>query len=217
MKNLLKLFVVILAISATSTLQAQEIGIKGGVNFANILAKDNDETYSDDFKSLLGFHAGVTVDFPFTDMLAFQTGALLSQKGYKFEESEGGFFIKNKTTINYVDIPLHLKASFGVGGLNIYALAGPYVGIGLSGKSKYEYNFGGQTEKEEEDISFGSGDDDDIKRLDYGLSVGAGVEINNQVSLGATYNLGLANLSNYTDNGSKINNRVFQISVGYKF
>lgn len=218
MKNLLKLFVVILAISATSTLQAQEIGIKGGANFANILVKDNDETYSDDFKSLLGFHAGVTVDFPFTDMLAFQTGALLSGKGFKVEDEDKDYdiAIKHTTSIMYIDVPLHLKATFGSDDLKIFALAGPYIGIGLSGKAKSEITFAGETEKDEEDLKFGSTEEDDLKRLDYGVSVGAGIEIN-QITIGATYNLGLANLAPVSENGYKINNRVFQISVGYKF
>ena len=218
MKNILKLFVAILAISATSSLNAQQFGIKGGVNLANLLAKnDTDGTYSEDFKSLLGFHAGVTVDFPINDLLSFQTGALLSQKGYKIEEEDKvlGAALKASSSIMYVDIPLHLKASFGVGGLKVYGLAGPYIGIGLSGKDKTELTIAGQTTKKEEDITFGS-EKEDVKRLDYGLSVGAGIEINH-ITLGATYNLGLASVSNITEDSNKVNTRVFQVSVGYKF
>lgn len=90
--------------------------------------------------------------------------------------------------------------------------------MGLSGKSKYEVTDWDETETEteEEDIKWGSDYESDFKRLDFGLTMGAGVEINS-IQIGLTYGLGLANISPSTDNGSKINNRVLGLSVGYKF
>ena len=57
---------------------------------------------------------------------------------------------------------------------------------------------------------------DELKRLDYGLTMGVGVEINS-IQIGITYGLGLANISTYVEYDSKINNRVLGISVGYFF
>ena len=70
---------------------------------------------------------------------------------------------------------------------------------------------------QEEDVEWGSDKEkDDLKRLDFGLTMGGGVEINS-IQIGLTYALGLANISSYTDYGTKINNRVLGLSVGYKF
>jgi hypothetical protein len=44
----------------------------------------------------------------------------------------------------------------------------------------------------------------------------AGVEINS-IPIGVNYGLGLANISNYANDGSRVNHRVLGISVGYKF
>ena len=122
-----------------------------------------------------------------------------------------------KLNLIYLDIPLTAKASFDLGGARIYGVFGPYIGMGLSGKNKFEITAMGETETEEEDIKLGSDEDeDDVKRLDFGLTMGAGVEISS-IQIGLSYGLGLANISPYTDGGSKISNRVLGISVGYKF
>jgi hypothetical protein len=219
MKNLVKLLAVILVLSMATESYAQNFGIKGGLNLANWLMKDDTDTYSDDFKMALGFNLGVTAEFPLTDMLSFETGLMFNNKGFAIKESMDFFGetmeIKSKTTLNYIDIPLTAKATFGAGSTNVFVLAGPYVGFGLSGKSKSTYSYGGESETDTEDIDFGS-EDDQVKRLDYGLILGAGVDFGT-ISVGASYGLGLGNLLNNPENGEKINNRVISISVGYKF
>ncbi len=44
------------------------------------------------------------------------------------------------------------------------------------------------------------------------LTFGAGIEIN-AIQIGISYDLGLANISIYNDNGHKVNNRVLKFSV----
>jgi len=215
------LVALVLVVTMTNESSAQSFGLKGGLNLSNMLDKDDDETYSDDYKMKPGFHIGATAEFPFSDMFSFETGLLLSTKGFKVsdEETLGGdtYGFEGKLNLIYLDIPLTAKASFDLGGAKLYGLFGPYVGIGLSGKTKLEFTFDGETEKEEEDIEWGSDEEkSDLKRLDFGLTMGAGVEMSS-IQIGLTYNLGLANLSPNTENGFKISNRVIGISVGYKF
>ena len=222
MKNSVKLFVIVIAFTmATDELIAQNFGIKAGLNLSNMLIKDDDDTYSDDFKMKPGFHIGATAEFQLTEMFSFETGLLLSTKGFKMSEEETymgeTYKYESKLNLLYLDIPLTAKASFDLGGAKIYGAFGPYLGIGLSGKSKHEETYDGETESEEEDIEWGSDEDEsNLKRLDFGLTMGAGVEINS-IQIGLSYALGLANISPYTDGGSKINNRVLGLSVGYKF
>ena len=83
------------------------------------------------------------------------------------------------------------------------------MGHALSGKVSID--------KDSESLDIGSSDDDDLKALDYGFNIGAGIEINDAITIGLQYGLGLGNLSIDTDNGYKLNNRVIGISVGYMF
>ncbi|WP_430931188.1 porin family protein [Saccharicrinis sp. 156] len=200
---------------------AQTFGIKGGLNLSNVLAKDDDDTYSDDFKMNPGFHIGPTVEFPLNEMVSFESGLLLSTKGFKSSEKETdmGDTWEYEVKLNavYIDIPLTAKTTFDVGGAKIYGIFGPYVGIGLSGKEKEEYTQDGETETYEADIEWGNDEDEDhLKRLDYGLTAGAGIIVNN-IQLGLSYDLGLANISAYTGDGTKIKNKVLRFSVGYMF
>lgn len=220
MKNLIKLLILVFAFSAATETIAQTFGVKAGLNLSNMLVKDDDDTYSDDFKMKPGFHVGVTAEFPFSDMVSFETGLLLSTKGYKISEEESimGETLKfeGKANLLYIDIPLTAKATFDVGGAKLYGTFGPYLGFGLSGKYKSEVSGGGESETEEEDVKWGSGDDDDLKRLDFGLTIGAGLALN-AIEVGVSYNLGLANVSPYSDGGYKENHRVIGVSVAYKF
>ena len=216
MKNFLKLFAVILVITFTTESFAQNFGVKAGLNLSNMVIKGDDYSVANP-KMNLGFNLGVTAEFPINPMFSFETGLMLNTKGFKIDETILGETVeaKAKTNIFYLDIPLTAKIGFDVGGTKIYALVGPYVGFGLSGKVKGEGTILGITVNTTEEVKFGS-KNDEIKRLDYGLLFGAGVEFGH-ITLGASYGLGLANISNYSDNGHKENHRVTSISVGYKF
>ncbi|HDP74446.1 MAG TPA: PorT family protein [Bacteroidales bacterium] len=215
MKNFLKLFAVILVLSMATESFAQNFGVKAGLNLSNMVI----ENCLEDLKMNLGFNLGVTAEIPINDMFAFETGLMLNTKGFRISE-EGeilGETMGSKVKINiyYLDIPLTTKVDFDAGGAKAFVIAGPYVGFALSGKAKTEVSDAGETERHTQSIEFGS-DDDQAKRLDYGLLIGAGAEFG-QISVGANYGLGLASMSNYSDNGDKESHRVISISVGYKF
>ncbi len=221
MKNFTKLVIVVIALTMTTNASfAQRFGVRAGLNLSNMLMKTDDYTYSDDFSINPGFHIGVTAEFPINDMFSFETGVMLSTKGYKYSEEETyyGIAIKYTEELNlfYLDIPLTGKALFDLGGINVYGLLGPYLGIGLSGKWKEEETWNGETDTWEEDIEWGSDEEKHhLKRLDFGLALGAGVEINS-IQIGLSYGLGLANITPI-DNDFRISNRVLGISLGYNF
>ena len=222
MEKLTKLLIVVLIIASVSESYAQSFGIKAGFNLSNMLIKDDDETYSDEYKMKPGFHVGAIVQFPITGIFSFETGLLLSTKGLKSETEEtfDGETIKYKGTmiLYYIDIPLMAKLTFDVGKVSVFGELGPYLSFGLSGKLKTEFSYKGDTDSDSEDIEWGSDKENDmLKRLDYGLTAGVGIVIINTVQLGLAYDLGLANISTITEGGSNIKNRVFRISVGYKF
>ncbi len=221
MKNIIKLCIVALMLTIVTESFSQTFGVKAGLNLSTLLMKDDDDTYSDNFKMNPGFHFGPTIEIPVIEMISFESGLLLSTKGAKWSEKDsyGGetYEYIEKINLLYLDIPLTAKATYDIGGIKIYGTFGPYIGMGLSGKTKSESTVNGDTETEDYDIKFGSDEDkDDLKRLDYGLTAGAGIELKS-IQIGITCNLGLANISSYTGGGNKINNRVLGISAGYKF
>ncbi len=216
MKNLIKLLCVVVLFTMATRTTAQKFAVKGGLNLSKMLIKDDDDTYSDNFKMNPGFHLGVTAEFPINDMISFEPGLLLSTKGYKAKESGTGYEYKETTNLFYFEVPLNAKATFDVGGTKVYGIFGPYLGLGLSGKSKTKYTEDGDSGTDTYTIKWGSdADNDDLKRFDLGLNVGAGVEIKSML-VGINYGLGLANISSYTDGGNKAKNRVLAISFGYK-
>jgi hypothetical protein len=215
MNNIKKLLIVIVIFGIATDSLAQTFGIKGGLNLSNMLYKGSTEGYSNNFTMKPGFNAGATLEFPIKGMFSFDMGVLLSTKGYKNYEKWGREQYETRITIKllYIDIPLTAKAYFNVGGAKIYGAIGPYLGIGLSGESKYEVTevSSGTTNNYTETINWGY----DMKRLDFGLTIGAGVEINS-IEIGVSYSLGLANIPD-PDAGDIIRNRVLGISLGYKF
>ncbi|MGC9373523.1 MAG: outer membrane beta-barrel protein [Bacteroidales bacterium] len=139
------------------------------------------------------------------------------QKGFK--ESDGDYTAK--LNVNYLDIPVHAVYGLDLGGNKLQFFVGPYVGVGLTGKAKFEM---GDME-EEIDIQFvndGIDADDDklpMKRLDVGLDFGAGFMVST-FQIQAQYGLGLANLNpkwDGTDPEDKTSNGVINLSVTYFF
>ncbi len=196
---------------------AQTFGLKAGLNLSNMLEKDDDDTYSNDYMMNPGFHIGGIIDMPINDNLSFESGLLLTTKGFRYEDEDMGFSVKIKANLLYLDIPLTLKASHELSdGLKMFGAFGPYVGFGLSGKVKGTVEFQGTKETEEQDVKWGSNEDDNLKRLDTGLTFGGGVEINT-IMLGISYDLGLANISSFQENGTTTKNRVLKFSVGFRF
>ena len=218
MKNLTKISMIVFVSLFCLQSNAQTFGLKAGLNLSNMLEKDDDDTYSNDYKMNPGFHIGATVDVPFNDFLSFETGLLFTTKGMKYEDEILGADVTAKANLYYLDVPLTLKASHDLGGgLKMFGAVGPYVGFGMSGKVKSTVEYQGDEETEEEDINWGSDEDeDDLKRLDMGLTFGGGVEINS-IMIGISYDLGLSNISAYQDYGTTSKNKVLKFSVGYRF
>jgi hypothetical protein len=212
MKNLFKVFLIsLLALISVQTF-AQKIGIQGGINLANMLIKDDEGTYSDDFDMNLGFNGGATVEFGFGDLLALEAGLMADTKGFKWEMDMFETQVTSKVNLLYLDVPVLLKVAPTLGSIKVFGAAGPYAGFGITGKIKAEAD----GESESEDVEWGDTEESEFKRFDFGAKFGAGVEFQG-FTLGAYYSLGLANISPITDGGSKINNKVISVSVGYKF
>lgn len=189
----------------------QKFGLKAGVSETKLLNKDFDVNYSDEFKSAVGFLVGATVEFPIKDWVAIESGVQMSLKGYKSE-----YFAKTRWSLYYLEIPVAAKGYYHFSNFGVYGVFGPYLGLGLTGKARTKYtDMQGQTTKHVEDVKWGSdSENDDLKRIDIGLTIGGGVSFN-RIQIGLFYSPGLANISPDTDNGLQAKNRVFGIEARY--
>jgi len=198
MKKLIIFIAVAVLFTYSADSFAQTFGVRGGLNMSNMLLKSDENTA--DTKAKVGFHIGGTAEFEITDMFSFETGLFLMTMGYKYEVLS----VDYKTNLLYLNIPITAKARYELDNFSLYGLFGPYIGLGLSGKNNSV------------DIEWGSGDSDNLKRFDFGWTIGAGVEYEAFMA-GLSYNLGLANIAAQTEGGYKAKNRAFLISVGYRF
>ena len=210
----IKLLVIaaVLAISAPAFSQDVSFGVKAGLNLASASIK-MDGNKAEDIKILPGLNVGVFADFNFTDLLGLEAGLQYEQKGYKFTTKEFSEEIKDKYAIQYLTIPVNLRANIAVGDNTLYFLAGPTFGIGLSAKETVEYG----DEKESESAKFGSGEDDDIKRMNLGLLFGAGFDLANNLGFRVTYDIGLSNLVPKGDSDNKVTTGTIGVALTYKF
>jgi hypothetical protein len=177
---------------------SQTFGIKGGLNFANMTYSG--EGTSASAKSIIGIHVGPVADIKLLENLSFNAGLIFSIKGTKTEGSSGV-----TSTLNYLVVPLNIAYKFPISeSAKFFLQAGPYVGYALSGKAKYS--------DVTENVKFG--EKGGMKRGDFGLGFGAGLEFGVIVA-SLNYELGLSNLID--DSNYKSKNKVLQISVAYMF
>jgi hypothetical protein len=164
---------------------SQTFGIKGGINFSNLYAKD-----AADNKMLTGFNLGLFAKLPINKTFAIQPELYYTTKGaqvtYTGEVIDG----IAKFNFNYLELPLLFVVNV-TDNINIHA--GPYLAYMLNGKVKNEsnvnlFNF-------EENINT-----EDYNKFDAGIAAGAGIDLGG-VSLGARYTYGLTNVGKEKTNG----------------
>ena len=194
--------------------QNVQFGIKVGPNISwetdheYIATSASDEsghevsTYNESgFKKKKGFHIGGVMNWMLSKKFDIETDLMYSMQGYKDEcyyiDSEEG---ENKrvysVTSHYLTVPVSLKF-YPEGGL--YFECGPQVGFLLWKKN----------ELFDTDYIY-----DDSKKVDFGLLVGAGVQLSEHLFASARYIHGLTDTSKAYYNGK---NRNIQLSLSYMF
>jgi hypothetical protein len=200
---------ILIAVAAIAGTQANaqfSINPEAGVNFANMSIKSGNS--KGDTKSITGYKVGALVNIDIAKGFYIEPGVCYSIKGYSTAAVLG---TTTKTTFDYLEIPLNLGYRYDLGNAGaIFATAGPYVGLGMKGKTKIENSLA----TVENDIKFGDGITE-TKKLDYGANFSVGYISPIGIYLRAQYGLGLANLSNVNDASAK--HGVFGLSVGYSF
>jgi hypothetical protein len=221
-----KLLVLAIISTIATTSQAQLFYIQGGANLANITKNSDGDT--EDNNMLTTFNVGAMGRFGLSKQVDIETGILFTGRGSKAETywNGGTDYVKAKFNPYYLEIPVNLVLSVPMqNSTSLFFNAGPYVAMGIAGKSKLETKIGAIATESESDIEFSNDDPltseeeeagyNRLKRFDYGINVGAGLDLKS-VILKANYGLGLTDINSVKPLNGEDNNkyRTISISVG---
>jgi Outer membrane protein beta-barrel domain len=137
---------------------AQDVsgGVKGGVNFANLVI-DGDAADLN-LETRIGLVIGGFVTWPVTPRFDIQPEALVSWKGASFDE----FGVEADIEITYLEIPVLFRYGSPVSaGTSLKLFAGPSLAFKLNAEATGEF----LGVSEDEDIS------DEVEAFDFGLLI----------------------------------------------
>ena len=188
---------ILLCCSAPAFAEGFQMGVKGGINFADVKFNQSGTTSARWFPLVGAFailppHWGVSL----------QPEVLYSMKGARL----GGKGAPTSLMLDYLEMPMLGRVSMTAFGRRIYVVGGPAFGLRVRARTRAE--FSGVTE--EIDIS------DELRRFDLGIAGGGGVELGALV-FDARYTFGLTDIDKDKTDGAKARNRVFSLTGGWRF
>jgi len=190
--NLIILIAGLLLASSGAFAQGEfAIGIKGGLNFANINTSSAQATYD----SRTGYNAGAFLLLKF-GKIGIQPEVLFSSQGSKVHYNFSNSVDQN---FSYVNIPVIVKL-YTVAGINLQI--GPQFGFLTNDPVVKDPNTN-------QDIS------NAYKKSDVSAALGVGWDLPFGLTIDGRYNLGLTKINNAAA-VSDTKNQVWQVSLGYK-
>jgi len=195
--------------------------LKGGVNFSNISVTNGGSVNSSN--ALTTFNVGFIGDIPLANVFSIQTGLYLNGKGAKAQSST--YDVKFNPL--YLEVPANFVVKVPIDNqTRVFVGAGPYLAMGIGGKTKGTSNIDGLTSSYEKNIQFSNNGPDqnseqdasvnDLRRFDYGVNIVAGIEVQ-RLMIGVGYQLGLAKIgATQNDNNDKNKYRIFSIDAGIR-
>jgi hypothetical protein len=196
----------VFALAGSAAAQDMQFGVKGGLSLAKFGGEDNDlGDVEPDIRT--GVAAGAFLSFPLGDRVSLQPEALFVQKGAAYALEDIDATLK----VDYVEVPLFLKARLGGDGIRPYLLAGPYVGFRVKAEGE------GEVDDENTNVT---DLEDETKSTDYGVTGGVGVEFGSDGAflLEARYTRGLTSVdAREEEEANDIKNSAWLFLVGFRF
>ena len=180
------LIVAVISVSFSFIHAQTAVGLKGGVNIANLSGFEGN--------SRIGLHAGVFLHHTINSSWCFQPELLYSGEGQRYI-SNGE---ERTLALDYIQLPLMIQY---YPSSQLYLEFGPQVGVLISAQDKGD-EVGHENVKE------------DFSAAQIALGVGLGFKVTNQVALYGRYNFGLTDVTKF-DNIVD-HSRVGQIGVAIR-
>lgn len=185
-----------------------QIGLKAGLNFANVT-----KASSINNSSRSGFHVGLFLAPPSKGVLGSRTELIFSRQGYNYKTSTN----TGTVDLNYIMLPQYMSINI----TKYFSIQlGGQIGFLLNAKADSSNNTDGSSSSYDDVMSY-------YNKFDYGY--GGGIEIHpiSGLLIGARINISLSELydpSSYTSGSSPsfipkidVKNNLFQAFAGWKF
>lgn len=190
---------------------AQRLGIIAGGTFSQV--RSSEDLHA---SNRTGTIFGASLQFPIGKAVALQPELLFLNKGSEFTSAtsvSGGGNLR----LDYFEVPLLLRFDFSRGVVGPHTYVGPSVGFNVGCKISYRASnnsTGTSTDCNKDNFK--------PKSLDYGLTVGGGVDFNLGgigATAGARYGIGLADIrkDNNDQFKERVHNGVLSLYVGVLF
>ena len=160
---------------------------------------------------LPGFSVGAEVEYQLAERVSLATGLGYSMQGGKWKNfSLAGYSVNGtKLLMGYIQLPL-LAQVYLVDGLSIKT--GVQLGYLIHANMKSKISAPGYTNDFDDSVL------GDAQRFDVSIPIGASFEFDNNLVLDISYRFGLTKIEKEDEDGlGHMRNRVFAITVGYKF
>ena len=167
------------------------VGIKGGVNIADVSTK----LANNGFKTRVSGHAGIYVNRMINKYFAVQPEVLFSGEGQRFFYNS----VEHTWALNYIEIPLMLQL-YPI--KELYLEAGPQFGLLISARDKIT----GQNHVPDIKANFAT--------AQFSIATGIGFRIVDRVNIYGRYNFGLTDITSY--DAIVNHNNVAQIGVSVR-
>ncbi|HEX8348516.1 MAG TPA: porin family protein, partial [Hymenobacter sp.] len=196
-----------------------QFGIRAGGNVATLSTKTNSQYQRASASNRTGYQVGVFYEKKLTDRLSLVPEVQFSRQRVNLEVedsgiADAGYYANYRLRLSYLNVPVLLRATFG----KFYLEAGPQFGIQLAAHETGDESIG--TIAGSYESSFDRAATDHYRRVDLGLSVGAGVKLPAGFGFGVRAHTGLLSLTpafpqrpGYYGN---LKNQVVQASMSYQ-
>lgn len=164
---------------------AQHFGLQAGGVASNVQWRNDIFTVNTIVKP--GFLAGVTLDIPLNNSMVVNTAINYKCIGAAMADTSDLAAIR----LGYVNLDVTYDYLFDMKTYQLYVEGGGYLGYLVKAENIIKPENGDKTT---EDLNIGTETTDDIKPLDIGLTIGAGVYLN-KWKFGIGYQGGIINLS----------------------
>jgi outer membrane protein with beta-barrel domain len=188
---------ILLCCPAPALAQGFSMGVKGGVNFADVTFDQSGATSPRWFPV-----AGLFATLPPHWGVTLQPEVLYSMKGARLDA--GG--APTSLLLDYVEMPVLGRVSMTAFGRRVYVAGGPTFAFRVRARTRSA--FSGVTEE----IDIG----DELRRFDLGIAGGGGVEFGALV-FDARYTFGLTDIDKDKTDAATAHNRVLSLTGGWRF
>ena len=197
-----KIIVAAVALLVAVTASAEGFGLVGGYTSSSMKMKEVS------LKSSAGVHAGFAYNLPLVAGFSLQPELIYNVKGFNWEDfNEGdGTDALKKMKFGFVELPVQLQWGPDLLLLRPYLLAEPFVGYAVTGKKVIN--------SENAKFDFKNMKD----RFEYGVGVGAGLELYNSIQLSFKYFWNFEDAARWSDVTDKVktgsfNGLVFSLAL----